>query len=74
MKAILEFNLPEEDYEYRAAVDGSKWKSAAWNFNQWIAGQVKYSLGNTNEDRINALEECQRAFLDSVNDDQLSLD
>ena len=26
MKATLEFNLPEEQHDYRAAIDGWKWR------------------------------------------------
>ena len=31
MKAILEFDLPEEDVEHRQAIDGGKWEIVVWN-------------------------------------------
>ncbi len=32
MKAILEFNLPEEEAEHRLALDGGKWMSAYYDY------------------------------------------
>ena len=34
MKAQLTFNLPEEDVEFKQAVDGHKWESVVWNIQQ----------------------------------------
>ena len=31
MKAILEFNLPEDETEHRQALDGYKWELVVWN-------------------------------------------
>jgi len=42
MKAILEFNLPEESEEHRTAVNGALWMSAMWDLSQWLRSEVKY--------------------------------
>ena len=43
MKAILEFNLPEDEPEFRVAQDGGKWKSVAWDFDQWLRNVIKHT-------------------------------
>jgi len=36
MKAILEFNLPEESLEHRLALDGRKWMAVCQEMDQWL--------------------------------------
>ena len=36
MKATLEFNLPEEEAEFRHAVDGTNWYLVAWRMHQYL--------------------------------------
>lgn len=43
MKAILEFNLPEEDLEHKAAVNGGLYKSCLFELDQWLRSKLKYS-------------------------------
>lgn len=42
MKAILEFNLPEEDHEFKDAVHGSDWKHAMWQLDENLRRKIKY--------------------------------
>ena len=42
MKAVLEFNLPEDDHEFANATQGSKMRSVLWDFDQWLRAKVKY--------------------------------
>lgn len=43
MKAILEFSLPEEEGEHQLALDGGKWQSACFDFDQWLRGIIKHT-------------------------------
>ena len=54
MKGILEFNLPEEEEEFRAAQDGGAWKSLVWDLNEELRKWQKY--GKDNRD-LTALED-----------------
>lgn len=36
MKAILEFDLPEDDYDFRAAAKATKLRVAMSNFKEWL--------------------------------------
>lgn len=42
MKAILEFNLPEETGEHKLALDGGKWMSVCHVLDQWLRGIQKH--------------------------------
>jgi hypothetical protein len=35
--------LPEEEEEHLSAVNGSKWKSVVWHFNESIHKELKYT-------------------------------
>ena len=41
-KAILEFNLPEEQNEFHTCVDGNKYRCVLWEFDNWLRGLIKY--------------------------------
>lgn len=51
MKIIIEFDGVDEQDDARASLDGWKWKSAMWNFDQLLRSTTKYdvSLLNHNE-------------------------
>ena len=42
MKAILEFNLPEDREEYVAASRGMEWALLVWHIDQFIRNKIKY--------------------------------
>ena len=49
MKAILEFNLPEDEEEFDAASKGMDWAIVAWDVDQLLRNKLKYGdlLPNT---------------------------
>ena len=42
MKAILEFNLPEDNEEFEAATKAMDWAILAWDIDQFIRNKIKY--------------------------------
>jgi hypothetical protein len=42
MKAILEFNLPEEESEFMEAVNGGMFKHVLWQLDQNLRSNLKY--------------------------------
>jgi len=42
MKATLEFNLPDENSEYRTAFHAPGMFCVLWDFDQWLREQIKY--------------------------------
>ena len=42
VRATLEFNLPEEESEHRACLDGGKWNHVLWEIDQILRSTVKH--------------------------------
>jgi len=42
MKAVLQFQLPEENEDFEAAFNGHKYKRAHWDFDQLLRSEMKY--------------------------------
>jgi len=42
MKAILEFNLPEDKEEFDTASKGMDWALIVWHIDQFIQNKIKY--------------------------------
>lgn len=47
MKAILEFNLPEEQAEHKLALDGFKWMAICHELDQWLRSLEKHEGQHT---------------------------
>ena len=43
MKAKLEFNLPDEEFEFRCILDGIKWYTAVWSMDNWLRDKIKHA-------------------------------
>jgi len=60
MKAILEFNLPEDQSDFDLAVNGAKAQSALWEIDQWLRAQYKYmSDAEYSKDKYETFEKCR---------------
>lgn len=59
MKAILEFNLPDEQDQFETAINGRKMYTVLWELDQWLRGNVKYPLDHMSDDEIKAYEKCR---------------
>jgi hypothetical protein len=51
MKAILEFDLPEDEELFQAADKGMDWALLVWHIDQFIQNKIKYE-----QDREGVLE------------------
>lgn len=51
MKAKLEFKLPEERFEFEAAMNGSKWLGAMYDLDQELRSIIKYNEDYTSEQK-----------------------
>ena len=60
MKAVLEFNLPEDHIDFELAVNGAKAQSTLWEFDQWLRAQYKYMPDTEySEDKYETYEKCR---------------
>lgn len=75
MKAILEYNLPEDQIEFEFATNGSKWWKVCWDIDQWLRQQYKYMTDEEyNEDKYNAYIEARDKLREIMNENGVNLD
>ena len=74
MKAILEFNLPDDQDDFKKATDGYKWALAAWDMDQYLRSQTKYAPDSMPEEVYNALQEARDKLHEIVQEYTLSFD
>jgi hypothetical protein len=69
---ILKFKEDELE-DARTALDGWKWKSAMWELDQWLRGEIKYNekLSAERDDAYQAVRDKIREILD---DDNLNIE
>ena len=65
VKATLEFNLPEEQDEFQNAVDGTHYRAACEDIENYMRDKVKY--GHTYKTINDALEDVRRELRESIN-------
>ena len=56
MKAILEFNLPEDQEEFDASSKAWKYRAAVSQFDRYLRDQLKYNSDNLQDNEYKLLE------------------
>ena len=60
MKAILEFNLPEDQIDFDLAVNAAKAQATLWEMDQWLRAQYKYMPDDEySKDKYETFEKCR---------------
>lgn len=72
MRAVLEFALPEEEAEFRAATEAGRLQSACWEFGEWLRSQVKY--GELSEVESDVLERVRARLYAILDEHGVTLD
>ena len=71
MKAILEFNLPDEQHEFYCATKGQDMISVLWELQQELRKLYKYE--ELNEDEYKIVERLQSFLNNSLNENEINL-
>jgi hypothetical protein len=71
MKAILEFDLPEDYHEYKMANKANDMHSVLWDFNQWLRSKIKYH--ELSDEKYETLQECGDKLYELLTDHQIEL-
>ena len=71
MKAILEFNLPEDEAEFYCATKGTAMLNVLWELQQELRKLYKYE--ELNEDEWKIVERMRDFLNDSLNDHEINL-
>ena len=72
MKAILEFNLPEDKVDFDLALQGSDWKHVCWEMDQYLRKEIKYNDDNSDY-KINVLQKVRDEFHQFMIDNNVDL-
>ena len=72
MKAILEFDLPEDNSDFQSAINGHNYKSAIWDFDQLLRSEMKYK--ELTKDTYKAFEYCRNELRKILEQDNLFID
>jgi len=67
MKAILEFELPEDKNEFDIIRNGMDWALAIWEFDQKLRNILKYNYKDYDYDTVERLRGELREFLEVYN-------
>jgi hypothetical protein len=71
MKAIIEFNLPEDQHEYDLVVSASQMYNALWDISQELRTLWKYS--ELDEKEWDMVERIRNKFFDILNDNEINI-
>ena len=74
MRAILEFELPDDQSEYELAVDASKMYSALWDIKQLIRSKLKYNPDGLTDAELKQWEIIQDEFYCILDNQNIQLD
>jgi hypothetical protein len=65
MKVTIEFNLPDDEYEYRNSVKANEMYNALWDIKQELRKALKY--GELKESEYETIESMQDKFFEILN-------
>jgi hypothetical protein len=74
MKAILEFNLPEDNQEFELATKGLKFWSVLWELDQSLRAKTKYASDDLPQEKYDAYQEIRDVLREIISDNNLSFD
>ena len=74
MKAILEFNLPDDDQEFTLATNGLKFWSVLWELDQSLRAKTKYASDDLPQDKYDAYCEVRDELRELMSDNNLDFD
>ena len=74
MKAILEFNLPDDQQDYDLANNGLNFWHVLWELDQELRAKTKYAADDLPQDKYDAYQEIRDMLHELMTDNNVSLD
>ena len=74
MKAIIEFEFPDDQEQYQMANDASKMYLALWDIKQLLRSKLKYNPDGLNDEQLTQWEIMQGEFFDILDNNDFKLD
>lgn len=74
MKAILEFDLPDDHDEFLKASHANELSLVLWDLDQWLRSQTKYAPDDMSEDSYKAYQDCRDKLCQLRNEYNVNFD
>jgi hypothetical protein len=74
MKAVLEFNLPDDQQDFDLATKGLKFWSVLWELDQSLRAKTKYAPDSLPKDKYDAYQEIRDELRELMLDNNISFD
>lgn len=74
MKAILEFNLPDDQEDFKLATNALSWYSVCWELDQDLRAKTKYASDDLPQDKYDAYEEIRDTLRELMSSRDVSFD
>jgi hypothetical protein len=74
MKAILEFNLPDDDQEYNLANNALSFWNVLWELDNELRAKTKYAEDDLPQDKYDAYQEIRDLLHELMTERNISLD
>lgn len=74
MKAILEFNLPEDNQDFQLATSAMKFWSVLYELDQDLRSKTKYAPDDLPRDKYDAYQEVRDLLYELMSSENISLD
>lgn len=74
MKAILEFNLPEDEDDFKRASTANQIHYAVWQLDQWLRSQIKYPPESMTQDAWHAYDDCRKKLNQLLNENNVNFE
>ena len=74
MKAILEFNLPDDQQDFELATKGMKFWSILWELDQSLRAKTKYAPDSLPQDKYDAYQEVRNELRELMLNNDISFD
>lgn len=72
MKAILKYNLPEEQEEFEMANKGWKYRSALSEYDNYLRSKIKYD-DSLSDEQFKIYQDVRNKLWEILNEDQLTI-
>lgn len=73
MKAILEFDLPDDKEEYDNSINGAKWRIVVEDLDNWLRTNTKYASDEVPTQYLKGLEDVRDKIREITFDNGLQL-
>ena len=73
-RVTIEFNLPDEQYDFEQTVNAGKYRTVLWDLDQFLRSKTKYASDDATEEQIAAYYELRDELHKLMEEYNITLD